>query len=50
MPKKTSTRTLAMPIAVSNSSPLIHLSMVGHIGLLRRFSSSCIFNAIASDL
>ncbi len=46
MPKKTSTGTLPMPFAVSNSSPLIHLSMVGHIGFLRRFSSVCIPPAV----
>ena len=27
-----------MPLAVSNSSPLIHLSLIGRINLLRRFS------------
>ena len=35
-----------MPIAVSNSSPLIHLSMIGRTGLLRRFSSICIPPAV----
>ncbi len=35
-----------MPLAVSNSSPLIHLSMVGRIGLLRRFSTVCIPPAV----
>ncbi len=35
-----------MPLAVSNSSPLIHLSMVGRISLLRRFSSICIPPAV----
>ncbi len=35
-----------MPLAISNSSPLIHLSMVGHISLLRRFSSICIPPAV----
>ncbi len=31
---RTSTRTSLMPLAVSNSSPLIHLSLVGRIDLL----------------
>lgn len=35
-----------MPLAVSNSSPLIHLSMVGRINLLRRFSAVCIPPAV----
>ena len=35
-----------MLLAVSNSSPLIHLSMIGRTGLLRRFSSICIPPAV----
>jgi predicted nucleic acid-binding protein len=39
-----------MPLAVSNSSPLIHLSMVGRISLLRRFSSICIPPAVWQEV
>ena len=39
-----------MPFAVSNSSPLIHLSMVGRINLLRRFSSVCIPPAVWQEV
>ena len=35
-----------MPLAVSNSSPLIHLSMIGRTSLLRHFSSVCIPPAV----
>ncbi len=35
-----------MPIPVSNASPLIHLSKIGRISLLRRFSSVCIPPAV----
>ncbi len=49
-PTRISTRTSPMPLAVSNSSPLIHLSLIGRIDLLQRFSASCAFSATASDL
>jgi len=39
-----------MPLAVSNSSPLIHLSMVGRISLLRRFSSIYIPPAVWQEV
>jgi len=35
-----------MPQAVSNSSPLIHLSAIGRLNLLQRFSSVCIPPAV----
>lgn len=35
-----------MPRAVSNSSPLIHLSAIGRLNILRRFSSICIPPAV----
>ena len=35
-----------MPQAVSNSSPLIHLSAIGRLNLLRRFSTICIPPAV----
>jgi uncharacterized protein len=35
-----------MPPAVSNSSPLIHLSAIGRLHILRRFSSICIPPAV----
>lgn len=35
-----------MPLAVTNSSPLIHLSLIGRIDLLRRFSLVCIPPAV----
>ena len=49
-PTRISTGTSPMPLAVSNSSPLIHLSLIGRIDLLQRFSASCAFSATASDL
>lgn len=39
-----------MPLAVSNSSPLIHLSMVGRISLLHRFSSIYIPPAVWQEV
>ena len=39
-------RILHMPRAVSNSSPLIHLTAIGHLNLLTRFSSICIPPAV----
>jgi len=39
-----------MPRAVSNSSPLIHLSAIGRLNLLRRFSSVCIPPRIWSEV
>ena len=35
-----------MPFAVCNSSPLIHLSLIGHISLFRRFSEVLIPPAV----
>ena len=35
-----------MPLAVSNSSPLIHFSLIGRINLLQRFTSVCIPPAV----
>lgn len=37
-------------LAVSNVSPLMHLSMIGRIDLLRRFSSVCIPPAVRHEV
>ena len=39
-----------MPLAVSNSSPLIHLSLIGRISLLRRFSEVVIPPAVWQEV
>ena len=39
-----------MPLAVSNSSPLVHLSLVGRIDLLRRFSTVWIPPAVWQEV
>gem|GEM_PF-5749973 len=39
-----------MPQAVSNSSPLIHLSAIGRLNLLNRFSSICIPPAVWREI
>jgi len=39
-----------MPLAVSNSSPLIHLSLIGRISLLQRFSEVVIPPAVWQEV